>query len=291
MRRFGYILAGICLVSGLAGAQSEIRMVRAIPYAAPPVGDLRWKPPMALPAGNDGGNANKPAAECMRPGAKAAVGSEDCLYLNVWSGAKAGEGWPVLVSFGGAGGEGEALARQGIVVVTATARTGLMGYLAHPDLSGESEKKVSGNYGLLDQIAVLEWVSRNVAGFGGDPKKVTVAGTPAGWLAGSPLTKGLMTRAIVVGASAAPIALAEAEKAGEAFAQAENAHSMRFLRPMEAGDLVQATIEEKYAPGPVVDGWVLTADWQKAGVEVQRMAVGSLDLGKADAAVVTFVKR
>ncbi len=192
----------------------------------------------------------------MRPGARGAEGSEDCLYLNVWPAS--GQNNPVAVLLPGPEGaaaiDASVLVKRGIVVVVANSRTGLMGYLAHPDLSAESEKQTSGNYGLLDQIAALQWVLKNIAAFGGDPKRITVAGL----------------------AVHSKTPLAEAEKAGEAFALSQNAHSMRFLRPMDAGDLVQATVEEHFQPGftgpaaPAIPGvkvislpgnWAGLAEW------------------------------
>jgi carboxylesterase type B len=283
-------------INGMPGHASETTVFKGVPYAAPPVGELRWKPPSAPARWTGARSADKFGADCIHPGKQAAAGSEDCLYLNVWTGAAAAtERRPVLVIMAGAEGasglDGEVLAAQGVVVVVANSRTGLMGFLAHPDLTEESEKKASGNYGLLDQIAVLGWVQRNIAAFGGDAKRVTLAGPFGALLAGSPLAKGMFVRAIATGRGEAT-ALADAEKAGETFAQAENAHSMRFLRPMEAGDLVQATVDEHYSPGPVVDGWVLPADWQKAqsGVQV-KPANGTLDLNHVSAAWLDFIRQ
>src|SRR5262249_3382397 len=138
--------------------------------------------------------------------------SEDCLYLNVWTGAKsASEHRPVMVWIHGgaltrgagsvAAYDGESLAKKGVVVVTINYRLGVFGFLAHPELSRESAHPSSGNYGLLDQIAALEWVKRNIEAFGGDPQRVTIFGESAGsWsvnaLVASPLTKGLFQRAI-----------------------------------------------------------------------------------------------
>ena len=285
-----YIFAGICLlmalppgvnaaligpvpvtggtVTGAAARDASVSVFRGIPYAAPPLQDLRWKAPAPVAPWKDAKKANKVPGECIRPGSGSASGTEDCLYLAVWTAARAaGENRPVAVFLPGPEGtsglDGEALASRGVVVVIAQSRGGLMGFLSHPDLSEESEKKASGNYGLLDQLAVLEWVRGNIAGFGGDSRKVTVAGPSVAWLAGSPLAKGMFAGAIATTAGEA-IPLAEAEKAGEKFALTQNAHSMRYLRPMEAGDLVQATLEEHYEALPAVDGWVLQTNWRTA---------------------------
>ena len=261
------------LVAGVTATDANISVFKGIPYAAPPTGELRWKLPAAVPSWDGTRQANRHGSDCTYPGQSAAQGSEDCLYLNLWTGAKTKEeGRSVAVFLTGTGTpqDGEPLAQQGIVVVTATFRNGLMGFLAHPDLTEESERKTSGNYGLLDQIAVLEWVNRNIAAFGGDAKRVTVVGPYAALLAGSPLSKGLLASAIPT-SDPNPMPLPEAEKAGDTFAQAENAHSLRFLRPMDAGVLVQATVEDHYQPGPVVDGWVVKADWRTASARGIRL--------------------
>ena len=283
-------------MKGVPGHAPEIAVFRGIPYAAAPVGDLRWKPPAPAVRWTGTKSADKFGGDCIHPGKQVAVASEDCLYLNVWTGAAvATERRPVAVIMAGSEGtsglDGEVLAAQGIVVVAANSRTGLMGFLAHPDLTAESDKKVSGNYGLLDQIAVLDWVQHNIGAFGGDARRVTLVGPLAALLAASPLTKGMLVRAIATGSGAAT-GLAEAEKAGDTFAQAENAHSIRFLRPMEAGDLVQATGEEHYSPGPVVDGWVLTKGWEKvqSGVQV-KPANGTFDLNHPSAVWLDFIKQ
>jgi para-nitrobenzyl esterase len=205
------------LVSGtVVGEKQDIHVYQGIPFAAPPVGDLRWKPPQ--PAASWQG-----VKECTKFG-PAPIGyfsasfkaysepSEDCLYLNVWTPAKmTSDRLPVMVwIYGGAFrfGEGsnpqyngENLNRRDVVVVTFNYRLGPFGFLAHPLLSKESEHNSSGNYGLLDQIAALQWIQKNIAAFGGDPNRVTIFGQSAGatsvlWLMASPLTKGLFQRAI-----------------------------------------------------------------------------------------------
>ncbi|MBE7179119.1 MAG: carboxylesterase family protein, partial [Mucilaginibacter polytrichastri] len=203
-------------ISGIKSADGDITSFKGIPFAEPPVAQLRWKAPRPV----------KPWAglrKCDAFGASPMQGnpapfsmwtkeflipdepiSEDCLYLNVWSGAKNGsEKRAVLVwIYGGgfvSGGsavpiyDGEALARQGVVVVSINYRVGIFGFFAHPELTKESGRNASGNYGLMDQIAALKWVQKNIAAFGGDPQKVTIAGQSAGSmsvnaLVASPLT-------------------------------------------------------------------------------------------------------
>ena len=192
--------------SGLvAGSGSDINVWKGIPYAQPPTGDLRWKaprPPLAwkgiLPATAFGPMCPQGDPAQLKPDM-----SEDCLSLNIWSGAPPGEKRPVLVwihggGFGGGSGRinGEPLARLGIVVVAINYRLGMLGFLAHPDLTLESPHHASGNYGLMDQIAALRWVQQNIATFGGDPERVTIGGSSAGgtsigYLLASPLAKGL----------------------------------------------------------------------------------------------------
>ncbi|MDR2497614.1 MAG: carboxylesterase family protein [Tannerellaceae bacterium] len=211
------------LVSGTVSDDGQIRIFRGIPFAAPPVGDLRWREPQP-PAPWEGVRA------CTIPPASAMQAkpvpfncwsseflippdpiSEDCLYLNVWTPAGPGDRLPVMVwihggGFTGGSGtvplyDGEAIARKGIVYVTINYRLGIFGFLAHPELSAESPQHLSGNYGLLDQVAALRWVQENIAGFGGDPAQVCIAGQSAGafsvnMLMASPLTRGLFARAI-----------------------------------------------------------------------------------------------
>jgi para-nitrobenzyl esterase len=206
------------LVSGaVVGEKQDIHVYKGIPFAAPPVGDLRWKPPQ--PAAPWQG-----VKECTEFGPApmgynsasfplyAKTASEDCLYLNVWTPAKTtSDKLPIMVwIYGGAFWFGEGsnpqydgvnLAKRGVVVVTFNYRVGPLGFLAHPLLSKESEHNSSSNYGLLDQIAALQWVQKNIAAFGGDPNRVTIFGESAGatsviCLMASPLTNGLFQRAI-----------------------------------------------------------------------------------------------
>jgi len=274
------------LVSGIAGADAGVTVFKGIPYAAPPLGDLRWRAPQPVKAWqgvraadryaprctqNDGGwfppnNGNRPAIEI----------SEDCLSLNVFTAARSSaDARPVIVFVHGGGlssgagsyYDGEALARKGAVVVTLNYRLGVFGFLAHPDLTKESGHDSSGNYGLLDQIAALRWVQSNIAAFGGDPKRVTLAGQSAGawsvnFLMASPLARGLFQR--VIGGSGGQFAPARsraaAEDAGTQFLKAAGATSVASLRAMPAADL-QKIGRLPGVPGRLwdvnVDGWIL----------------------------------
>src|SRR5918994_2938088 len=204
------------LVEG--STEKDLRIFRGIPFAAPPVGDLRWKAPQ--PARNWSGvkQVSGFGAQCMQRRVfsdmvfRAAGMSEDCLYLNVWTPARsASERLPVLVYFYGGGFiagdgsepryDGAAMARKGIVALTVNYRLGVFGFFAHPELTKESPQRASGNQGLLDQAAALRWVQANIAAFGGDPKKVTIAGESAGSMSvnaqmASPLSKDLIAGAI-----------------------------------------------------------------------------------------------
>ena len=250
--------------------QDGITFYKGIPFAAPPTGDLRWRPPQPVKNWDGVLKADKYAPACPQiqfyiPIFPKVETSEDCLYLNVWTPAQSppaaplrvgGESLPVMVWIYGGGFvmgatstplySGEQLARMGVIVVSIAYRVGPLGFLAHPDLTAESPQKVSGNYGLLDQIAGLQWVQRNIKAFGGDPGRVTIFGESAGgisvsMLAASPLAQGLFHRAICEsGGSFHPARrdkepdsiqlLAGAEAAGVAFAQRRGANSLAELR-------------------------------------------------------------
>lgn len=195
--------------SGLvAGSGTEIRAFKGIPFAAPPTGELRWKPPQPPPRWQGVRQATEFGAACMQTPDRRGL-DEDCLTLNVWTPARETKArLPVMVWVHGGGfvfgsGEikGEVLAQRGVVVVSFNYRLGVLGFLAHPALARESPRRSSGNYGLLDQIAALRWVQRNIAAFGGDPSNVTIFGESAGGssvclLLVSPLARGLFHRAI-----------------------------------------------------------------------------------------------
>jgi para-nitrobenzyl esterase len=272
------------IVEGVA-EPSGIRAFRGIPFAAPPVGDLRWKAPQP-PKNWDGVRpAEKFGAQCMQRRVfgdmnfRASGMSEDCLFLNVWTPAKsATERLPVLVYYYGGGFiagdgsepryDGEAMARRGIVALTVNYRLGVFGFFAHPELTKESPQHASGNQGLLDQVAALQWVQRNIAAFGGDPSRVTIAGESAGSISvsvlmASPLSKGLIAGAIgESGAMIAPtlpaVPLADGEQAGVKFATAVKAADLAALRAMPAAELLEATARPDIPRGAAtIDGYLL----------------------------------
>ncbi len=269
--------------------EGAVNAFLGIPYAAPPIGDLRWKRP--IPAGKWTGvrNATSFGARCMQGRIyedmvfRDSGPSEDCLTLNVWAPAEAARKLPVMVwIYGGgfvAGGtseprqDGTNLAKHGVVVVSMNYRLGVFGFFTHPELAAESGKKAAGNYGLLDQVAALEWVQRNIAAFGGDPRNVTIFGESAGSfsvsaLMASPLAKGLFHKAIGESGGAfysqgLPFkTLAEREHEDERFAGNLGAKTLSGLRAMPAKMLLAAAMKEeggkrvfKFSPG--VDGYFL----------------------------------
>ena len=289
------------LLAGSNGNSPDVRVYRGVPFAAPPVGDLRWKAPQpaakwqgvrkAAEFSNACWQTPYPAAaaiyQAMLPGL-----SEDCLYLNVWTPAKsAKDRLPVMVwihgggftrGFGGTSSyNGEALARKGAIIVTINYRLGIFGFFAHPELTAESGHHASGNYALLDQIAALQWVQKNIAAFGGDPTRVTIFGESAGsWavnaLMASPLAKGLFQRAIgESGGLFSPMkTLADAEREGEKLGkllapdsapkESENSKepaqqdTLKALRAMKPEELLKSAETETVRT--IVDGWVLPQD-------------------------------
>jgi len=199
-------------VSGIS--QEGLRVYHGIPFAAPPTGDLRWRPPAPVQPWEGVLNATQYSATCPQPGSPAHLNmSEDCLYLNVWTPARsADEKLPVMVFFYGGGFKevassmpvynGTTLARNGVIVVTPNYRLGALGFLAHPQLDFESPHNASGNYGIMDQQAALSWVQRNIDKFGGDPSRVTIFGQSAGAESvlihiASPTSKGLFRQGII----------------------------------------------------------------------------------------------
>jgi para-nitrobenzyl esterase len=245
---------------------SGVRIFKGIPFAQPPVGDLRWKAPQPPVNWEGVRKAYHFGPRAMQNPIYGDMGfrsdglSEDCLYLNVWTPDDAEPGsLPVLVYFYGGGfaaGDGsedryngEMMARKGIVAVTVNYRLNVFGFLAHPSLTAESPNHASGNYGLMDQNAALKWVHANIAAFGGDPNRVTIAGESAGSFSvsaqmASPLSRGLFQQAIaesgsLLGGKHSSI-LAESEKIGEAFMANLGAKTVSEMRAIPAEDLLKA---------------------------------------------------
>jgi len=280
---------------GLLQGTSEdgLTVYRGIPFAAPPVGELRWRAPQPAAKWEGVKQADKFGARCYQ-GGRGAPGidtSEDCLYLNVWSPAKSASGRiPVLVWIYGGGFSagatseptysGEKLAKRGVVLVSIAYRVGQMGFFVHPGLSAENQHHVSGNYGLLDMISGLQWVQRNIAAFGGDPHHVTIFGESAGGIAvsmlcASPLAKGLFQGAISQsGGSFGPPRpgatqpgenmkrLADAESSGAAYAKSAGAESIADLRKITA-DKLPAGGRGGGMSWPIIDGYVIPDDQYK----------------------------
>ncbi len=266
--------------------QNGIASFKGIPFAAPPVGDLRWRAPQPPAAWQGVRAADHFEHDCMQRKsgafgpwsaefiAKDAMeggSSEDCLYLNVWTGAaKPSEKRPVFVwIYGGgfnSGGasvpvyDGEGLASKGLVVVVINYRVGIFGFMAHPELTKESGHNASGNYGLLDMVAALHWVKSNIGAFGGDASNVTIAGQSAGafavnYLVASPLTKGLFNRAIAEsgGVFNSNQTLQQGEANGVAFQQKLGAANLKEMRAKSAD-----VIQNGGGRGPIVDGYVIS---------------------------------
>jgi para-nitrobenzyl esterase len=260
---------------------SGLEVYKGIPYAAPPTGPRRWRPPQPVEGWTGIRAADRFGPRCMQPRPygdmifRSEGMSEDCLYLNVWTPeAERDAGRPVLVYFYGGGFlagdgsepryDGASMAREGVVVVTLNYRLGVFGFLAHPALTAEAPDSASGNYGLLDQQRALEWVQQNIRAFGGDPQQVTIAGESAGSMSVSahmaaPGSDGLFARAIgesgaVLGTNPLP-SRAQAEQSGVRFAEQVGADSLRALRALSASRLLELAAKPS-APrfGPAVDG-------------------------------------
>ncbi|MBX9460475.1 MAG: carboxylesterase family protein [Brevundimonas sp.] len=268
-------------------AEGDILTFKGIPYAAAPVGQNRWRPPLPAPPWSGVRDAGAYGPACIQPTPGAphiysddlGATSEDCLTLNIWTGSAAGKA-PVIVWIHGgslvAGSskerlyDGTRLAQEGVVVVSINYRLGVLGFLAHPDLSAESPAGVSGNYGVMDQVAALRWVRDNIEAFGGDPDNVTIAGESAGglsvvYLMASPLARGLFDKAIAQSAymistpelKAARFGAPSAESAGAAVALRLQAPSLRVLRGMDPQVLTDQAARSGFAPFAAVDGVIL----------------------------------
>lgn len=284
-------------VSGVPGKHAGITAFRGVPFAAPPTGNRRWQAPQPPEPWTGVRKAEAFGPSCIQSIAQERKPwtyefmthgeiSEDCLFVNIWTPAKSpSEKRPVFVYiYGGANTEGsgmvpvydgEGLASKGLVVVNFNYRVGVLGFLTHPELSKEAPYHASGNYGLLDQIAAVKWVHENIAGFGGDPTRITVAGQSAGGqavhnLTASPLAKGLFHRAIIESSGGASRPLADSEADGVRFAEAKGAATLADLRAKSWQDIVAPVPAPASAAGGgrgggnlrfgiVVDGYALPA--------------------------------
>jgi len=293
-----------------------------VPYAAPPVGELRWKPPQPLKKWNQPRKATQFGAPCpQRPAGwfPYIAGNEDCLYLNVWTPQlSVSAKLPVLVYFHGGSNTqgysqmtplGPTLSQLGLVVVSANYRLGPFGFLAHPALTAESEHHSSGNYGLLDQLQALEWVHENISHFGGDPSQVTVMGQSSGavdicLLMASPLAAGSFQRAIMESGECqgtfnedirTPIPYnsisGTAEGIGERLAKdlgvANAPDILRKLRSISADEILQAWSQDRQIHfDAIVDGWVVPEQPAKIFAEGKQMHIPVLVGSNADEATV-----
>jgi para-nitrobenzyl esterase len=273
------------ILEATAQPSSGVRSFKGIPFAQPPIGDLRWKEPQPVKSWKGVRNADQFGPRCMQrtgPGAdywfRSNGMSEDCLYLNVWTPAKSKRArLPVLVYIFGGGFQngdgseprydGESMARKGIVAVTVNYRLNVFGFFSHPELTQESPHHASGNYGFLDQAAALKWVQRNIAAFGGDPKKVTIAGESAGSISVSALMASPLSRNLIAGAigesgalisSLPPRPLAQTEQVGVEFATAAGAGSLAALRGMTAEQIQEVAAQGRAMRfSPNLDGYFL----------------------------------
>ncbi len=277
------------LVKGTTGADGKIQIFKGIPFAAPPVGKLRWQPPQPPAAWDGVRDATEFGSRCMQgrifadmifrdPGP-----SEDCLSLNVWTpAASSSQHLPVMVWIYGGGfqagssseprQDGENLARKGVVVVSFNYRLGIFGFFSHPELTSESPHHASGNYGLLDQVAALHWVHDNISAFGGDPENVTIFGESAGSMSvsaqmASPLSAGLLKQAIgesgaVFMLSPRMLSVSETQQDGAKFGESIGAPSLEALRAKSPDEILQAVMKSggAFRFWPNVDGYFFPED-------------------------------
>jgi para-nitrobenzyl esterase len=267
------------IIEGNYDTKTGIQTYFGIPFAKPPIGDLRWRAPQPVQNWTGVKQTKKFSPRPMQAvvfgdmNSRSDGVSEDCLYLNVWTPAKRNaKDLPVLLYYYGGGNvagdgsepryDGEAMAKKGIVVVTCNYRLNIFGFLTHPELTAEAPYKASGNYGMLDQNAALKWVKANIAKFGGDPNKITLAGESAGSIAvscqmASPLSKNLIAGAIGesgagINPTMAPVLLADGEKQGIEFLQKAGIKSIKELRAMSARDIYEIYGESKRFGFPIV---------------------------------------
>ncbi len=289
------------IIEGYFGYDPRITVFKGVPYAAPPVGELRWRSPQPVPhwegvrhadhygpiamQGTPGLDPNDFWTRELHPSGPDYDMSEDCLYVNVFTPAKSDdERFPVLVYIHGGGYQGgypyevefdwEHIARKGVVVVAVTYRLGVFGFLAHPKLSAESPDAPKGNFGIEDQLCAVKWVKRNIAAFGGDPDRITVAGQSAGagsvqCLITSPMAEGLISGAIIQSAVSATFAdlgpsflrtgsIERAEAAGAAFFEKAGIASLEEARSLSAEEIFRRAREARAFFAPIVDGILLT---------------------------------
>ena len=291
------------LLQGIPSSASEITVFKGIPYAAPPVGELRWKRPQPVVKWDGVKVADTFSNICWQPGnavgtfygnefywKEQTVQSEDCLYLNIWTPTSA-VGQPdrkLPVAFWVHGGayfngygheitmDGDAWASRGVILVTINYRLGIFGFLAHPELSAESADGTSGNYGTYDQVAALKWVHKNIAQFGGDPNNITVLGQSAGAasiknLVSSPLSKGMIKNAVIqsgggIGAfGSSDNGQQEAEATGKTFMKKFNCRTLKDMRAVPAEELLRVFKAEGMGLfRPHLDGILLTESFDDA---------------------------
>ena len=282
-------------LQGTTNSDGSVRIFKGVPFAAAPVGDLRWKPPLPPKSWTGVRPTDKFGSACLQTDVFGDIffrdvqPSEDCLNLTIWIPASApSKNLPVFVWFYGggfvAGGnsekryDGENLAKKGVIVVEPNYRLGAFGFLSHPELVKESDRHASGNYGLLDQVAALQWVAKNISAFGGDPHNITIGGESAGSLSvsalmASPLSRDLFQKALGESGAFFPIGPAagmllkpvhETAQAGLKFAESIGAKSLADLRAIPGTDLLQAAAKMgrggDFPFHPNIDGYFLTAD-------------------------------
>src|ERR1700688_187397 len=282
------VRTGTGVVAGTKSVDGKVVIFKGMPFAAPPVGELRWKEPQPVSPWKGVRKATEFGARCMQARIfedmvfRDAGPSEDCLYLNVWTpGVSAKTKLPVMVWIYGGGfragsaseprQDGESLAHKGVVIVSMNYRLGIFGFFSHPGLTAESGHHASGNYGLMDQAAALKWVHENIAAFGGDPNEVTIFGESAGSfsvsaLMASPLSKGLIRAAIgesgaFFGKTLRAKPLAESERRDVVFAESLGLKSVGQMRAVSAEKLLDASRNENDNNrfGPNIDGYFMPA--------------------------------
>lgn len=291
------------LLQGVTSASNDVTVFRGVPYAAPPVGDLRWKRPQPVVKWKGVKKADTFSKICWQPGN--AVGtfygnefywkeqpeqSEDCLYLNIWTPANAvaHQGCKLPVAFWIHGGayfngygheitmDGDAWAKRGVILVTINYRLGIFGFLAHPDLSAETPDDTSGNFGTYDQVTALKWVHDNIAQFGGDPENITVLGQSAGAasiknLVSSPLSKDLIRNAIIQSgggiseSTSSVVGQKQAEETGKTFMDKFGYKTLKEMRAAPAEDLLRCFKDQGMGLfRPYIDGVLLTETFDDA---------------------------